>query len=78
MTPQSPRDQFIDQMTRKLLVDWCDREVRELPPPINPNPLCRDTGGLYAEHAKLKGWVSKDGTKILSAGYQTAARFLKR
>ena len=32
----------------------------------------------YIEHAKAKGWISKDEDRVLSAGWQTAARFLKR
>ena len=63
-------------MTRKLLVDWCAREIQgEKILAVDP---CFNASLVYVEHAKLKGWVSKDGTKILSAGYQTAARFLKR
>jgi len=93
-TPQNARDQFVDQMTRKLLVDWCDQEIQELRLSCNPMPppnaaqsdpmsaafdapyKCKISP--YIGHAMSKGWISKDGSKILAAGWATAARFLKR
>jgi hypothetical protein len=62
-------EEFVDQMTRKLMVEACDRYTR--------------TGNLqtfddpYFFHALEKGWVNDTG-KPLSAGFATAARFLKR
>jgi len=36
------------------------------------------THQVYFEHAIAKGWISKDGKRVLAAGYATAARYLKR
>jgi len=75
---------FIDQMARKKMVTWCDDALNTgftrqpiMTACILPgnDPPCPD---VYLYHAITKGWVSKDGTKILAAGWETAARFLKR
>lgn len=70
---------FVDQMTRKLITDWCFQAI------------CNKTEGVripesqkvFREHAVDKKWLSrKDGTtgenRILASGWATAARFLKR
>jgi len=64
--------EFLDQMARKKMVEWCDMEIRigSLKMEATDNP--------YFLHAISKGWVSKDGSRVLSAGWQTATRFLKR
>ena len=68
--------EFIEQMTRKMMVNWCDCVIRGIP---LMNLFHEPTGAeIYAEHAKAKGWISKDGTRVLSEGWKTAARFLKR
>jgi hypothetical protein len=64
---------FVDQMTRKLLVDWCARQVGEGSPfgsvlPSEP----------FVEYAIEKGWLSKDRTRVLAGGFTTAASFLRR
>lgn len=69
---------FLDQMTRKLMVDWCDLAVRTSSPYIAGTPMSR-----YLDHAVTKKWLSAkdpetDDHRILSAGWETAARFLKR
>lgn len=70
-TKMSNEQVFIDQMTRKKMVEWCDHEVQ--------HPDEKDLfEPPYRDYAISKGWLSKDGTKILAAGWQTAARFLKR
>jgi len=80
---------FVDQMARKLLVDWCyatiqsdglynplqvAHEIETYKDGVVENPV----PNVFLRHAIDKGWVSKDGTKILASGWQTAARFLKR
>ena len=66
---------FIDQYTRKLLVEWGD--------------LCLKNGALsdggwnqhqvYLDHALTKGWVTKKVPHSLTAkGWGTAAAFLRR
>lgn len=65
--------EFVNQMTRRCLVTWCDRELSGL------SALPSDTNPLYIEHARLKGWLAKGETpRVLSAGWKTAASFLKR
>ena len=80
--PTAAQKDFLDQMTRKLLVDWCAES------------LMADFGLAavsvsympYLEYAISKKWVSKDPVvkgenrevKILSVGWDTASRFLKR
>lgn len=73
------QDEFLDQMTRKLLVDWCDWSLRENGSPV-AIPAAQDPYRLYAEQKK---WLSsKDGatgtSRVLATGWETAARFLKR
>jgi hypothetical protein len=75
---------FIDQMTRKRLVDWCDRVARGLPLDLleegapSPGSIKAFRISPYAEHAIAKKWLSVNGSHILAAGWDTAARFLKR
>jgi hypothetical protein len=67
--------EFIDQRTRQVCVVWADTQ-------INTGAMPKYEEGsnhlIYVEYAKTKKWVSADGTKLLSAGYLTAIRFLKR
>ena len=71
----APEQEFIDQMARKMTVAWADHW-------INFGCLPKDDGTgralAYFEYAKSKKWINADGTKMLSAGFLTAARFLKR
>lgn len=73
------QDDFIDQMTRKRLVEWCSSCLNS--PLGNFTPASQEL--VYVRYAILKKWVSevKDSVttyKVLSAGWDTAARFLKR
>ena len=68
---------FINEYTRKLLVDWANvcRQNGELPAdqfdPESENP--------YVQHAFKKGWITKRlPRKLTSGGWGTAAAFLKR
>jgi hypothetical protein len=63
---------FIDQMTRKLMVDLCHQSIinGHLPDIQEPDP--------YIDHALSKGWISKDRSKVLASGWSTATAFLKR
>jgi hypothetical protein len=69
----SPEEAFLKEMTRKRLVEWCHRNLVESLPPASSTE-----DRIYLEYAQAKGWVSKDGQKILAAGWKTAAAFLKR
>jgi len=64
--------EFINQKTRELMVGWCDIAIRGSP------PIPRVEDAVYYEFAQSKGWISKDGNRVLAAGFDTAARFLKR
>ena len=68
-------EDFIKEMTRQRLVDWCHRTLQGALPNIQD-----DAEMIYLEYAQTKGWVSKDpkGFKILSPGWKAAAAFLRR
>ena len=88
------QEEFIDQMTRKLLVEWCDGSVQW---GLAEVPLW---ASIYTDHAVAKKWISVStnpvqlgqaplstippnptgviNARILAAGWETAARFLKR
>ena len=61
---------FIDQYTRKMLVEWANLCVRGEEIPHLP---CH-----YFNHARRKGWVSKKSFTLTAKGFQVAASFLKR
>ncbi len=74
---------FVNEMTRKYLVGWCHRALVGLPPvPVIPAaPTLLDSSGdvrIYVKHAKTKKWLSADGYRVLAAGFNTAASFLRR
>ncbi len=63
---------FVDQMTRKLLVQWCCDTIS------SGTLTDYDLDSVFHQHAQAKGWLSKDGSKVTSSGFTTAAGFLKR
>ena len=75
---------FIDQMARKKMVDWCSWAIEK------PTAYSRELGicipesdAPYRDFAVSKKWLSPKygptgANKILSAGWETASRFLKR
>jgi hypothetical protein len=67
--------EFIDQMARRFTVNWAAHWVN-----FGVLPKADDTGRdvVFFDYAKSKKWLSADGTKMLSAGFLVAARFLKR
>jgi hypothetical protein len=65
---------FIDQMTRKMLVDWAGWCIKH---PDRPLPLAEVS--VYVEQALRKGWLTKKSPyRLTSKGWSTAASFLKR
>lgn len=69
------QEAFVEQMTRKLLVEWCAMALRQGTVPEDPSV------SVYLAHAVAKKWISapQGGSyRILSTGWDTAARFLKR
>jgi len=83
MTNRSKGEEnFIDQYTRKLMVDWAITQVSR---PMDEDPLKAITQGrpgsltIFVEHALKKGWLTKREPRRLTAkGFQVAASFLKR
>lgn len=75
--------EFVDQRTRQLMIQWCDWALQGLliKSCYNDTLHCKVTGPnrmLYIEYAIFKKWLSADGSKVMSGGWGTAARFLKR
>jgi len=71
------QNQFLDQYTRHLMVQWChsalvNSEGTGIPVWNNPEH------GVYRNHAVTKKWISAKDGKVLSAGWKTGATFLKR
>jgi hypothetical protein len=65
---------FIDQMSRKLLVMWADHLIR-----YPEGTIPGDTPMPYMMHALKKGWLTKrEPHRLTAKGFQTAASFLKR
>jgi len=70
---------FVDQMTRKMTVEWCKTAIE-----TDDDLICiPEFQAVYRDHAVTKKWLSaKSGllgpNRILGAGWSTAARFLKR
>ena len=70
---------FVKEMTRKHLVGWCHRTLVGTHPIPAPTALDRETDiRIYVEFAQQKGWLSADGSRVLAAGFNTAAAFLRR
>jgi len=66
---------FIEQMSRKLLVGWAHHMVQH---PDGVVPL-KDVAIAYQSHALSKGWLTKrEPHRLTAKGFQTAASFLKR
>ena len=68
---------FIDEYTRKLMTDLCLSQV------VYGDPYSGLTGNRiekehFLAHAVTKKWLSADRSRILAAGWSTAARFLRR
>ena len=84
-----PQEEFLDQMTRKMMVEWCDTQITSADAENTPLVNLLNPKMVYVLHAAQKRWVNllgnvKDaqGTivtiKILAPGWETASRFLKR
>ena len=69
---------FIHEQTRTLLIKWCHHQVLFGTMPTN-NGTAKDKAveAVYVAHAISKKWVFKDGTRVLSAGFTSAAGRLK-
>lgn len=62
---------FLEQLTRKKLVDWCEQTLVQGSFVGEP--------AICLELAVGKGWVSKnEPRRVLAKGFTTAEAFLKR
>lgn len=66
---------FIVEMTRRMLVKWADHQLQFGSMPTDDGT---GRGKLYLGVAEKKGWVSKDGSRVLASGFKVAAAFLRR
>ena len=66
---------FIVEMTKRMLVKWCDHQLH-----YGEMPEGKGTGkgDLYLQVAREKGWVSKKADVVLGTGFKVAAAFLRR
>jgi len=64
---------FIHEYTRNLLIRWADHCIRFGTLPKPSGTASDEAAKVYLDHAISKGWVTKDGTKMTSAGYASAA-----
>lgn len=79
------QEAFLDQMTRKLLVDWCDAALTGGGDTFSAENHLRSP---YLKYAVEKKWLSVATSpvagrpfttyRVLAQGWDTAARFLKR
>jgi len=61
---------FLVEYSRRRLVTWAAQEQTA--------QTLGDQGTIWQKVAFHKGWLRKDGTGLTSAGYKTAAAFLRR
>ena len=69
---------FINEMTRKLLVEWCTKSLQGRRPVEICDFALDSYTRIYIEHAVNKKWLSADGSRVLATGFNTAAAFLRR
>jgi len=72
---------FLDQYTRKLMVEFCKSQMtHEDPFKGVPGWMSREKAEqIFVDYAVSKKWLSvKEPRRVLAAGWATAARFLKR
>jgi len=77
--PSLAEQEFINQMTRKMMTAWCNEAVTARKQSVTPH----DGHAVYRDFAISKKWLSVKNPAtgehtILAAGWDTAARFLKR
>lgn len=81
MSLTKSQEAYMDQKTRQLLVGWCDGSLTHITGPGETVSI-PNTQDIYRVHAESKKWLSARDhagmSRVLSAGWETAARFLKR
>lgn len=77
------QEEFVDQLTRKMMVDWCYAATLNGTGSV---PIQDGDKSPFTAYAVTKKWLAPSENrstgwmhfKVLSAGWDTAARFLKR
>ena len=72
---------FIENYTKRLLIDWAHHQVTspEIPEFLERcGNTCAYNHQKYIDFAIYKGWVSKDGKRVLAKGFTAAVSALKR
>lgn len=64
---------FVNEYTKKLIVGWARISVDS-----TFGFFADEKDQMFLDHAISKGWVDKQGKKVLAAGYTVAAAFLRR
>ncbi len=64
---------FLDQYTRRLMVQWCHDALAN-----KRVPIIATEHHVYRDYAITKKWLSAKDGKVMSAGWAVAAAFLKR
>jgi hypothetical protein len=72
------QDDFIDQYTRKLMVDWARYYVVHGDIRKGVGDRFWEQEQVFRDHARSKGWISADHHKVLAQGFSTAKAFLRR
>jgi accessory colonization factor AcfC len=77
--PSLAEQEFINQMSRRKMVEWCDWAVKA----HKQATSIPEADAVYRDFAVTKKWLSLKNMAtgehtILAAGWDTAARFLKR
>ena len=69
---------FIDQYTRKLMVEWARHTVVRGTIIAGAGAEFMTTLGVFRDYALQKKWLVKDGSRVSAKGFATAAAFLRR
>jgi len=86
MRRSKAEEAFIDQYTRKLMVDWAahmilysDGSIVKEAVQDDLHPEVRYDLNPYIDHALAKGWLTKrEPHRLTAKGFGVAAAFLKR
>ena len=66
---------LIVEQTKRLLVLWGTHQIEY---GTGPSEQEGTSDSVFLWLAMDKGWVAKDGTRVLSKGFKVAAAFLRR
>ena len=68
---EATEQKFTHEYTRQCMIEWADHQLR-----VGRLPTSAEEP--YLSYAVSKGWVSKDLSRVLAAGFTVAASQLKR